>query len=211
MLKISMLGWISRFARDRRGVSAVEFAFVAPVMIGLYLGCVEISEGVAADRKVSLIAGALANLTSCSRHRCDHQYQSTEMTNILDASSAIIAPYDASKLTMTVSCLKIDATGVAKVKWSATRNGTARGTGSVYSFSSGTTALDVPNSWLILSEVTYAYTPTVGYTITGTLTLSDKMFMSPRNYGSELPRRRPPLHLAFRSSGLRGSAARWSI
>ncbi len=38
----------------------------------------------------------------------------------------------------------------------------------------------MPNSWLLLSEVTYAYKPTVGYTITGTLTLSDKMFMSPR-------------------------------
>ena len=36
------------------------------------------------------------------------------------------------------------------------------------------------NSWLLLSEVSYAYTPTVGYTITGTLTLSDKMYMSPR-------------------------------
>jgi len=51
-----------RFARDRRGVSAVEFALLAPVMIGLYIGCVEISDGVAADRKVSLIAATLANL-----------------------------------------------------------------------------------------------------------------------------------------------------
>ena len=47
-----------RFGRDRRGVSAVEFAFMAPVMIGLYLGCAEISDGVAADRKVSLTAGS---------------------------------------------------------------------------------------------------------------------------------------------------------
>ena len=187
MLKTSMLGWISRFARDRRGVSAVEFAFVAPVMIGLYLGCVEVSDGVAVDRKISLIAGALSNLTSsCSNSNAsaggcaNNIISATEMNNILDASSAIIQPYDANKLTMTVSCLKIDATGVAKVKWSATRNGTARATGSVYSFSNSTTALDVKNSWLLLSEVKYAYTPTVGYTITGTLTLSDQMFMSPR-------------------------------
>ena len=64
MLKIHIIGWLSRFARDRRGVSAVEFAFIAPVMIGLYFGCAEISDGVAADRKVSLIAGALANLAA---------------------------------------------------------------------------------------------------------------------------------------------------
>src|ERR1039458_8951565 len=60
----SMLQPFRRFGRDRRGVSAVEFAFIAPMMIGLYLGCVEISSGVAADREVSLIAGALANLTA---------------------------------------------------------------------------------------------------------------------------------------------------
>ena len=38
----------------------------------------------------------------------------------------------------------------------------------------------MPNTQLIYSEVAYAYTPTVGYTITGTLTLSDMMYMSPR-------------------------------
>ena len=171
----SMLQPFRRFGRDRRGVSAVEFAFIAPVMIGLYLGCVEISNGVAADRKVSLITGALANLTAQVT-----TISSTDMSNILDASSAIIAPYSASNLTLTLSCLKIDSTGVAKVQWSATRNGTARAAGSVYSFSSSNSALAVKNSWLILGEVSYAYTPIVGYTISGTLTLSDTMFMRPR-------------------------------
>ena len=171
----SMLQAFRRFKRNRRGVSAVEFAFIAPVMIGLYLGCVGISDGVGADRKVSLTAGALTNLTAQVTTISD-----ADMTNILDASSAIIAPYAAGNLKMTVSCLKIDSTGMAKVQWSATRNGTARASGSVYSFSSSNSALAVKNSWLILGEVSYAYTPIVGYTISGTLTLSDMMFMGPR-------------------------------
>lgn len=175
MLKIHIIGWLSQFARDRRGVSAVEFAFIAPVMIGLYFGCAELSDGVAADRKVSLIAGALANLPAQVT-----TISAAEMTNILDASGAIIAPYSASLLTMTVSCLKIDGNGVAKVQWSKTRNGTARAIGAVYSFPGTATALAVPSSWLLLSEVTYAYTPAVGYTISGTITLSDHMYMSPR-------------------------------
>jgi hypothetical protein len=33
---------------------------------------------------------------------------------------------------------------------------------------------------LLLAEASYAYTPIFGYTITGTLTLSDRMFMAPR-------------------------------
>lgn len=175
MLKISTIGWLSRFSRDRRGVSAVEFALLAPVMIGLYLGCCEVSDAVAVDRKVSLISDALSNLSAQVT-----TISSTDMTNILDASSAIVQPYSSSNLTMTLSCLKMDSTGKAIVQWSATRNGSARAVGSTYSFSSTNTALAVPNSWLILAEVTYAYTPTVGYTITGTLNLKDQMFMSPR-------------------------------
>jgi Flp pilus assembly protein TadG len=175
MLKSSIIGRIARFTRDRRGVSAVEFAFVAPVMIGLYLGCAEISDGVAVDRKVSLTAGALANLAAQVT-----TISSSDMTNILDASSAIIAPFSASNLKLTLTCLKINSTSVAKVQWSAARNGTARAAGSTYTFSSTNSALAVPNSWLLLGEVSYAYKPTVGYTITGTLNLTDKMFMAPR-------------------------------
>jgi Flp pilus assembly protein TadG len=161
---------IHRFARDRRGVSAVEFALLAPLMIGLYLGCAEVSDGVSASRKVSLISATLANLSAQVG-----TISTSDMTNIMDASTAIIAPYAASKLKMTITCLSIDATGKATVKWSATRNGTAN-TG-VMTIPS---ALAVPNSQLLFAQASYAYTPTVGYTISGTLTLADKMYMSPR-------------------------------
>ena len=166
----SMPRAVRRFGRDRRGVSAVEFAFIAPVMIGLYLGCAEISDGVAADRKVSLTAAALANLAAQAT-----AISTADMGNIFDASSAIIVPYSAANLAMTVSCLSVDANKKVTVKWSVTRNG---------SVDSGSmnipAALAVPNTQLIYSEVSYAYTPIVGYTISGTLTLSDHMYMSPR-------------------------------
>ncbi len=170
MLKTSIFGRIIRAARDNRGVSAVEFALLAPVMIGLYFGCAEIANGVGADRKVSLISAALANLSAQVT-----TISASDMSNIFDASSAIIAPYSASNLRMTVTCIKIDANKVATVKWSQTRGGTANSGGMTIP-----SALAVANSTLILSEASFAYTPTVGYTISGTLTLSDKMYMSPR-------------------------------
>lgn len=161
---------LRRFARDRRGVSAVEFALVAPVMIGLYFGVVEVSEGVSAGRKVSLTAATLANLTSQVA-----TISSSDMTNILDASSAVIAPYDKTKLKIIISCISIDSSRRATVKWSVTRNGTAS-SGSV----TLPTALAVASTQLILVEASYAYTPTVGSNITGTINLTDKMYMSPR-------------------------------
>lgn len=184
MLKTSKLGRLSRFTRDRRGVSAVEFAFIAPVMIGLYLGCVEISDGVAADRKVSLVVDALANLSSQVT-----TISTANMTDILNASSSIIAPYSAANLKATLSCLKIDQNGNVTVAWSAaTPNGTARAAGSSVTIPG---ALAIPSSSLLFSEASYAYTPAVGYTISGTLTLSDKMYMAPRisapSYGDSTP------------------------
>jgi len=161
---------LKRFAGDRRGVSAVEFAILAPVMIALYLGMVEVSDGIAADRKVSLTASTLANLAA--------QYttiSSSDMTNILDASSAIIVPYSAANLSMTVTCLDIDSNKNVTVKWSVARNASAL---------SGTVSipadLQVAGTQLILAKVSYAYTPIVGYNITGTLDLSDQMYMAPR-------------------------------
>jgi Flp pilus assembly protein TadG len=172
-MKLRVPRFLQVFARNSEGASAVEFAILAPILITLYFGCVEITDGIAADRKVTLTAGALANLTS----------QSTAitvdgMTNILNASAAVIKPYSVGNLAATISCLKIDGEGVAKVAWSQTLNGTKRPDGSIVTLPSATLA--VPNSYLVWSEVSYNYTPLVGYTITGTLSLSDQMFMSPR-------------------------------
>jgi Flp pilus assembly protein TadG len=166
---IRKLALIANFAHDRRGVSAVEFALLAPVMIGLYLGCAEISDGVSADRKVSLTAAALANLSAEVT-----TISSGDMTNILNASSAIIYPYSANNMKMTLSCIAIDGSKNASVKWSVTRNGTKLTTANVPA------ALLVANTQLLFSQVSYAYKPIVGYTITGTLNLSDEMYMAPR-------------------------------
>lgn len=160
---------LGRFAGDRRGVSAVEFALVAPLMITLALGCVDVSDGVAIDRKVVLTAAALSNLTSQAT-----TISTSEMNNILDASTAIVAPYAASPLTMTVSCINFDTNKNMTIKWTAFRGTTKTPTITVPG------DLQIADTQLLYAEVSYLYTPVVGYTITGSLTLSNHMFMAPR-------------------------------
>jgi Flp pilus assembly protein TadG len=172
VLRLIHCAGLSRFARDRRGVSAVEFALLSPVLIGLYLGGVEISQGIGIDRKVTLTAGAIANLSAQVT-----SISSSDMTNIMNAASAIMAPYPTSTLKITVSCLSIDNNKSVTVKWSATQGGTARSAGSSVTIPS---ALAIANTQLLFSEVSYGYTPAIGYVITGTLSLSDTMYMSPR-------------------------------
>jgi Flp pilus assembly protein TadG len=160
------------FARDQRGVSAVEFAMLLPLMVTLYLGSVETSQGIAIDRKVTLTSRTVADLASQVS-----SINNADMTNLLNASSAVIAPFPSGKLKVTVSAVTIDANGTAKVAWSDTLNGTARAVGSTVTLPS---ALQVNSTTVIWSEVSYEYRPTVGYLITGTLNLSDQIYMRPR-------------------------------
>jgi Flp pilus assembly protein TadG len=167
---------LARSIRDRRGVSAVEFAMLLPLMMTLYLGSVETSQGIAASRKVTLTAHTLADLST--------QYTditNADMSNILNAASAIMAPYPVAGLQAVVSELSINAQGLASVVWSDTLNGAARSVGQVVNIPS---SLAVPNTYLLLSEVQYSYNPTYGYVLTGTLTLSDQMYMRPRQSAS---------------------------
>src|SRR3954463_8415941 len=163
---------IRSLVRDKRGVSAVEFAMLLPLMVTLYLGAVEISQGVAIDRKVTLTTRTVADLASQVS-----SINNSDMTNMLSATAAVISPFDQSKLKVVVSAVTVDANGNAKVAWSDTLNGTARGVNSTVTLP---TALNVANTTLIWSEVTYSYRPTIGYVVTGTLNLADQIFMRPR-------------------------------
>lgn len=165
-------GLFARFAGDRRGVSAVEFAILLPLMVPLYLGTVEFSRGFDMSRKVTLIANTVANITAQNT-----TLATANVSNILNASAAIISPYSSSGLTATVSCISINASGQATVAWSATLNGTALSPGSTITVPSG---LAGPSSQLIFSQVSYPYTPNLGYVITGTLNLASQMYMMPR-------------------------------
>jgi Flp pilus assembly protein TadG len=162
----------ARFVRDRRAVTSLEFAILLPLLVGLYLGSAEVAQGIAIKRKVTLTAHAVADLSS--------QYTAInngQMSNILNAAPAIIAPYTSGNLQATVSEISINAQGQATVVWSDSLNGTALPIGQSVTVPS---ALAVPNTFLILGQAQYSYSPTYGYVLTNALTLSDQIFLMPR-------------------------------
>ena len=97
-----------------------------PLMLTLYLGGVEVSQGVSIDRKVTLTARTVADLISQVS-----SVNNAGMTNILTASSAVLSPYPTDPgESHRVTSLKIDANSKVTVEWSDTLNGTARAKGS---------------------------------------------------------------------------------
>ena len=98
MTSITKAFSIARFWKDRSGIAATEFAVIVPIMLVMFFGTVEFSSGVAVDRKVSLMARTLADLTSQGKSDND-----TDLTNFFTASCAIMTPYDPTPTTSTVS------------------------------------------------------------------------------------------------------------
>ena len=173
--------WVARdFLRDCRGIGAVEFAFILPLMLVMFFGTVEFSQGVAVNRKVTIMARTLSDLTSQNI-----SVNSTQTNNFFAAATAIMTPYSASPVNSTISELYIDPnTQAARVQWSV--GAAPRGQGSTVSIPSNLIAKDstgavAPNQYLIYSEVSYQYVPTIGYVMAKAgVHLSDVSYTRPR-------------------------------
>jgi Flp pilus assembly protein TadG len=163
---------LGRLARDRRGVSAIEFALVLPLMLTLYIGSVEVGDGFAISFKSTLAARTVTDLAS--------QYISidnSDMSNILGAASTVLTPYSPTNAVVTLSEITTNAQSVGKIVWSAAVNGAARTAGSSITMP---TKLQTPNITVIFGEVAYPYTPTMGYVLTGTLNIYESFYFYPR-------------------------------
>jgi Flp pilus assembly protein TadG len=162
----------ARFGRDKRGVSAVEFALIAPLLVTLYFGGIEITPAVAVDRKMTLVAHTVADLVAQSS-----SITNSEMSDILNASSAVAQPYSTANLKVVVSSVVINSSNQATVAWSDTLNGTKHSAGETVTLPS---ALNIADSSLIWGEVTYTYRPMFGTVFKTNLTLGDSIYMRPR-------------------------------
>lgn len=169
---------IAGFLRDRRGISAVEFAFVFPLMVLLYLGGTAVTQGIVIKRKTTLATRTVGDLVSQYT-----QIVNTDMTAIFNGATAVINPYPTGSLSVIVSSVNIDASGNATIGWSdATSNTTAHAVGSAVTLPTGIGGVAMANTTVIWAEGTYAYTLPVGSAVLGTnsMTLSEQFFLRPR-------------------------------
>src|ERR1700716_2854227 len=116
MSRIWLRAWLSvtTLLRDQSGIAATEFAVIVPLMLVMFFGTVEFSSGVAVDRKVTLVARTLSDLTSQSTSVTD-----TDLGNFFAASAGILTPYPATPTKSTITELYVDPTTLkAKVQWS---------------------------------------------------------------------------------------------
>lgn len=165
---------ITRLPRDKRGVSAVEFALILPFMVTLYLGGTAITQAIMAKRKVVLVAHTVGDLVAR-----DNVITTAERDAIFDAAKAVFAPYPWSPLLkVRFASVEVNAAGTATVKWSEALNWTAQAINSTVALPAG---LNTANTSVIWAEVSYDFTPPIGTAFTGgTMTLTDQLYIRPR-------------------------------
>jgi Flp pilus assembly protein TadG len=192
-MSIGMRRCLKSLLADRSGIAATEFAVIVPVMLVMFFGTVEFSTGLAIDRKVTLIARTLSDLTSQSSSSTNGQIFSTiddaGLTNIFTAAIAILTPYAASPVKVTLSEVYVDSNKIAKIQWSkaavigagATQATLATSNHNPGDIISVPAPLLVKQTYMIYSEVSYLYVPSVGYVMGKSgITLSDASYTRPR-------------------------------
>lgn len=176
---------VARFAQDKRGLAAVEFAFIVPLMLVLLFGMIDTSSGVAINRKVTLTTRSVSDLVSQGT-----SVTQTDLKNFFGMGGAIMAPYavtPATIMSQKVTQLAVDASKNVKVVWSYSGSISGSTVTVTTGYAAGTVVttvpanLLVPNTYLIWSEVNYNYTPITGYVMGKTVVpLSDQTFTRPR-------------------------------
>ncbi len=163
---------LARFKNDESGVALVEFACVMPVLLLMYLGGYQLTDALSCNRKVTITARAIADLTTQNA-----TVTTSTVNTFLSAATQILAPYKASNAVVRVTEFQTDANGNTTVAWSKDNQGGGLTAGSQYTLPAN---IKVNKSCIILSEVTYAYRPAVSFRIVKPLTLADHIYMNPR-------------------------------
>jgi Flp pilus assembly protein TadG len=142
---------LRRLGRERSGASAIEFAFLAPILIAIYVSSFEITTGYSVSQKTLKAAGSIADIVT----RQD-SVNKAFLTEMIDAAESTIAPSAANGLKLKITGVTIDSTGNAKVLWSWNESG-----GKPYV--KGATVnvpadMKKPNSFLVHSELSIQHT-----------------------------------------------------
>ncbi len=173
MARLARIVRLARFTRDQRGVSAVEFALIAPILIAMYLGAAQLSMALSADRKVSNAALVVADLTA-QRDTVNN----AEIADYFAAGRAMAAPLNTAGLALRVSSVRMSDDGQVFLAWSQ-----ADGMPAASAAPALPAGLLVPGGSVIVVDAQMPFTTAFGDLFGSPVTLRDSALLRPRRSG----------------------------
>jgi len=182
-LKLHILG---RFRRNERGLAALEFALILPVLITMLFGMGELSMAVGARSSISQVASTVGDLVAQSSTPSP-----TDLGNVYYAANTILYPYypqlSSSKPTIRITSVIFDtaskSTTVGRVAWSCSQAGSgsltpaSRAEGTTVTFSQ---PLLSDGGSVLMTEVAYSYASPTTQIVTGAFNMKDSFYTKPR-------------------------------
>ena len=176
---------LRRAGADRRGVAAIEFAFIAPLLLTMYFVTMEIAPAIDANKKVGRAASMIADLVT--------QQQSitkTEVDAIMSIGEATLNPYNRTQLKAVITAIKItdEETPKVMVAWSRKMvNGAFSQDAIKDSITTVPETLRIKGSFLVRVETSLDYRPIITWTAsekqtTGLLAAFDNINMRETYY-----------------------------
>ena len=174
-----------RFARHSDGAAAVEFAFLAPLLLLMLLATIEIGRAVNTDRHFSAAVGTAGDLVAREEFLGKSKAAATmNLDSMMESVQHLMRPYDASSLKLAVISVRASPTNATdtRVSWSYSYNGMAKPAEcSTYALPNDIVG---EGGSVIVVDATYVFTPLFGDFVpgmSGAMTWTDKSYHSPRN------------------------------
>lgn len=170
---MTLIARLRRLSRDRKGLAALEFALIAPMMVIVLFGSIELTELLACNRRAENTSAAVADVISR-----DTSVTDAEMTDLWTAATALMYPNSTTPLQMRVSSIRIISNSEARVLWSDGHNGfSPRGVNSTVTLPAG---MMVAGTSVIMAETSYHYTPPIGVFLKVAIDLGHTEYRRPR-------------------------------
>jgi Flp pilus assembly pilin Flp len=169
----TLLSRTIRFVRDRRAVAAIEFALIAPMLVIILFGAIEINDLMSANRRMENTAASIADVISR-----DTEVTDAEISDLWKAATALMFPHDPETLKMRVTSVQIVDANTTKVLWSDGYNGLdGRDEGSSIALPD---SLMIPNTTVLLGETEFSYEPFIGVVLGVDIALDHAEYRRPR-------------------------------
>jgi Flp pilus assembly protein TadG len=162
--------------REQAGNALIEAALVFPILLGLFLGVSEFSEGFTASRRLQASAHTAADLVARMQ-----TVTSQDLDGIKVMIDETIKPYSLETLGVVVTSVVADPQnpGTTLVAWSEARGTgvSAHAVGAALVLPAG---LAPPNTSVILAEVKYSFRSTLSTMIVGPVPMQAQAYQRPR-------------------------------
>jgi Flp pilus assembly protein TadG len=165
--------------RDESGNALLEAALVFPILLGLFLGVSEFSEGFTVSRRLDAAAFTAADLVARSQ-----SVTATDLDGVKAMVDETVKPFPLATMGLIVTSVVADDTNATTVAWSAALGAgvSPYATGAAISLPAG---LTLPKGSIVFAEVKYQFKSTLATLIVGSVPLHAKAYQLPR-YSAEV-------------------------